>query len=116
MGHLGDDIVAANAVVVVARNFGTVVCFGIANAGAIILGKSIGCGNSDTVKADSSHFLKITALSAALGSIVIFVLRPILSEYNALYKYVLHLGTGSKHSIYMRNFPLRRRFKMGIYL
>ena len=77
MGHLGGDIVAANAVVVVARNFGTVVCFGIANAGAIILGKSIGSGNSDTVKADSSHFLKITALSALLGSIVIFVLRPV---------------------------------------
>jgi MATE efflux family protein len=77
MGHLGGDIVAANAVVVVARNFGTVVCFGIANAGAIILGKSIGSGNSDTVKADSSHFLKITVLSALLGSIVIFVLRPV---------------------------------------
>ena len=74
MGHLGGDIVAANAVVVVARNFGTVVCFGIANAGAIILGKSIGSGNSDTVKADSSHFLKITALSALL---------PLYAEFSA---------------------------------
>lgn len=37
MGHLGSDMVAANAVVVVARNLGTVLCFGIANAGAILI-------------------------------------------------------------------------------
>jgi len=50
MGHLNSDIVASNAVVVVARNLGTVACFGIADAGAIILGKSIGSGNTDTIK------------------------------------------------------------------
>ena len=47
MGHLGSDMVAANAVVVVARNLGTIVCFGIANAGAILLGKSIGAGRME---------------------------------------------------------------------
>ena len=77
MGHLDSDIVAANAVVVVARNLGTVACFGIADAGAIILGKSIGSGNTDTIKSDSSHFVKITSMSAILGGIVIFLLRPV---------------------------------------
>ena len=77
MGHLDSDIVAANAVVVVARNLGTVACFGIADAGAIILGKSIGSGNTDTIKSDSSHFVKITSISAILGGIVIFLLRPV---------------------------------------
>ena len=77
MGHLNSDIVAANAVVVVARNLGTVACFGIANAGAIILGKSIGSGNTDTIKSDSSHFVKITSMSAVVGGIVIFLLRPV---------------------------------------
>lgn len=77
MGHLNSDIVAANAVVVVARNLGTVACFGIADAGAIILGKSIGSGNTDTIKSDSSHFVKITSISAILGGIVIFLLRPV---------------------------------------
>lgn len=76
MGHLDSDIVAANAVVVVARNLGTVACFGIADAGAIILGKSIGSGNTDTIKSDSSHFVKITSMSAIVGGIVIFLLRP----------------------------------------
>lgn len=77
MGHLGSDIVAANAVVVVARNLGTVSCFGIANAGAILLGKSIGAGRMETVKADASKFCKITFISGMIGGIFIFLLRPL---------------------------------------
>lgn len=77
MGHLGSDIVAANAVVVVAKNLGTVACFGIANAGAILLGKSIGAGRMETVKADASKFCKITFISGMIGGIFIFLLRPL---------------------------------------
>ena len=77
MGHLGSDIVAADAVVVVARNLGTVACFGIANAGAILLGKSIGAGLMETVKADASKFCKITFISGMIGGIFIFLLRPL---------------------------------------
>ena len=77
MGHLGSDIVAANAVVVVARNLGTVACFGIANAGAILLGKSIGAGRMETVKADASKFCKITFICGMIGGIFIFLLRPL---------------------------------------
>lgn len=77
MGHLGSDIVAANAVVVVARNLGTVACFGIANAGAILLGKSIGAGEMDTVKTDASRFCRITFFSGIVGGILIFLLRPL---------------------------------------
>lgn len=77
MGHLGSDIVAANAVVVVARNLGTVACFGIANAGAILLGKSIGAGRMETVKADASRFCRVTFIAGILGGIVIFLLRPL---------------------------------------
>ena len=77
MGHLGSDIVAANAVVVVARNLGTVACFGIANAGAILLGKSIGAGLMENVKADASKFCKITFISGMIGGIFIFLLRPL---------------------------------------
>ena len=77
MGHLGSDMVAANAVVVVARNLGTVACFGIANAGAILLGKSIGAGRMDTVKSDASKFCRITFVSGIVGGIFIFLLRPL---------------------------------------
>ncbi len=77
MGHLGSDMVAANAVVIVARNLGTVICFGIANGGAILLGKTIGEGRMETVKADASRFCKITFLSGAVGGGLIFLLRPV---------------------------------------
>lgn len=77
MGHMGSDIVAANAVVVVARNLGTVACFGIASAGAILLGKSIGAGRMETVKANASRFLRITFVSGIVGGIVIFLLKPL---------------------------------------
>lgn len=76
MGHLGSDMVAANAVVVVARNLGTVICFGLANAGAIILGKAIGGGRMEAVKADASRFCRITFLSGIAGGLLIFLLRP----------------------------------------
>lgn len=77
MGHLGSDMVAANAVVIVARNLGTVVCFGIANAGAILLGIAIGAGHKERVKEDASRFCRITFLSGVAGGILIFFLRPL---------------------------------------
>lgn len=77
MGHMGSDIVAANAVVVVARNLGTVACFGIASAGAILLGKSIGAGHMETVKADASRFCRITFVSGIVGGVVIFLSKPL---------------------------------------
>lgn len=77
MGHLGSDMVAANAVVTVARNLGTVACFGIAGAGAILLGKSIGEGKMDLVKEDASRFCRITFISGIAGGILIFLLRPL---------------------------------------
>lgn len=77
MGHLGSDMVAANAVVIVARNLGTVVCFGIANAGAILLGIAIGAGHMERVKADASRFCRITFLGGIVGGGLIFLLRPV---------------------------------------
>lgn len=80
MGHLGSDMVAANAVVVVARNLGTVTCFGIAGAGAILLGKSIGEGKTSLVKEDASRFCRITLISGIGGGILIFLLRPLFFQ------------------------------------
>lgn len=80
MGHLGSDMVAANAVVIVARNLGTVVCFGIANAGAILLGKSIGAGQTETVKKDASRFCRITLCTGIAGGIIISLLKPLFFQ------------------------------------
>ena len=42
LGHLGSDAVAANSLVSVVRNLGTIACFAMASAGGILLGKVIG--------------------------------------------------------------------------
>lgn len=80
MGHLGSDMVAANAVAVVAKNLGTVICFGIASAGAILLGKTIGAGDLALAKEDASRFCKITFLSGIAGGALIFLLRPLFMD------------------------------------
>ena len=47
VGHLGTSVVAANSVAQVTRQLAMVIAFGIANATAIMLGKSIGAGRTD---------------------------------------------------------------------
>lgn len=80
MGHLGSDIVAANSVVVVARNLGTVVCFGIANGGAIYLGKQLGDGHMEEAKRDASRLCHVTLLTSILGGILILFMRPLIMQ------------------------------------
>ena len=41
LGHLGSDMVAANSIVGVVRNFASVFCFGIGSATTIWLGKNL---------------------------------------------------------------------------
>ena len=78
MGHMGSDMVAANSVVVVARNLGTVVCFGIANGGAIYLGKMIGDGRMEAAKKDASRLCRVTFISGVLGGILVLLVRPLM--------------------------------------
>ena len=42
LGHISSDIVAANSITTVVRSLGSVVCFGVASSGGIILGKAMG--------------------------------------------------------------------------
>ncbi|NCB93592.1 MAG: MATE family efflux transporter [Clostridia bacterium] len=79
MGHLGSDMVAANSVVVVARNLGTVVCFGIANGGAIYLGKQIGDGRMEDTKRDASRLCKVTFVSGIAGGLLVLLVRPLMA-------------------------------------
>lgn len=60
LGHMGSDAVAANSLVVVVRNFGTVLCFGTASAGGILLGNVMGeggygAGQRIRFQADEAH-------------------------------------------------------------
>ena len=78
MGHLGSDIVAANSIVVVARNLGTAVCFGIASASAILLGQEIGDNKIEKAKRDTSRLFWLTFWTAIAGGILIILIRPLI--------------------------------------
>ncbi len=78
IGHLGSSAVAANSVAQVARQLATVVAFGIANATAIILGKTIGENKLEEAKRYSKRFIWLSLVFGAIGGILILCASPII--------------------------------------
>ena len=78
MGHLGEDIVAANSVVNTVRQLGSVLCFGMAYGGAIVIGKTIGSGDMKLAERNASRLARVTILSGVLGAVLVICLYPVL--------------------------------------
>ncbi len=95
LGHLGEDIVAANSIVSVVRNLATVLCFGMAYGGAIILGKEMGAGNLELAERNARRLVRTTITAGIIGGIIILCFRPVipllaeLSETAAKYRDIL---------------------------
>lgn len=95
MGHLGEDIVAANSVVNTVRQLGSVLCFGMAYGGAIVVGKYMGAGDMEVAERNASRLARVTILSGILGAILLLCTYPIipyiadLNETAAHYRNVL---------------------------
>ena len=82
LGHLGSDAVAANSLVVVVRNIGTVLCFGVASAGGILLGNVMGEGNLEKAK----EYAKL--MTDALGGYGIFGVEMFVKGDDVLFSEV----------------------------
>ena len=78
MGNMGSAAVAANAVTQVLRQFSMVVVFGVSNATAIYLGKTIGEGKVEEAKQYAKRFLGLSIVTGVLGGLVILLLAPIV--------------------------------------
>lgn len=78
MGHLGEDIVAANSVVNTVRQLASVLCFGMAYGGAIVLGKDMGADRLDVAERNASRLARVTILSGVFGCILMLCLYPLL--------------------------------------
>ena len=85
IGHMGSDAVAANSFVVVVRNLGTILCFGIASAGGILLGKIIGENKLEEAREGARKLMKLTVISGAIGGIIVLICTP----------FVLHFASSS---------------------
>ena len=90
LGHLGTDAVAANSLVTVVRNIGSVFCFAIASAGTILLGRVMGEGKIEKSKAYASKMLRMTVVAGALGGVVVLAVTPFVLKFASLNDTAMH--------------------------
>ena len=81
MGHMGTDMVAANSISAVVRNFGCVMCFGIASASGIYVGKEIGAGHLEDAEKGGVLSLRLTVAAGALGGILVGLATPLILRF-----------------------------------
>ena len=81
MGHMGTDMVAANSISAVVRNFGCVMCFGIASASGIYVGKEIGAGHLEDAETGGVLSLRLTVAAGALGGILVGLATPLILRF-----------------------------------
>lgn len=90
LGHLGSDAVAANSLVVVVRNFGTVLCFGTASAGGILLGNVLGENDMVRAKEYASKLMKLTIITGAIGGVLVLAATPFVLHFAKLSETAMH--------------------------
>ena len=76
LGHIGDDMVAANAVAVMVVNIGAIACRGFANATTIIISQELGKDHKDTAREYGKRMLRITIIVSLIGCAIILVSPP----------------------------------------
>lgn len=83
MGRMGSDAVAANSAASVVQSIATVASFGLAEAGSILLGRSLGSGQLDLAKKQSGALLRIAVLFGVIGCVgMLLVCEPVIAVLN----------------------------------
>ena len=90
IGHLGTDAVAANSFVIVVRNFGTILCFGMASAGGILIGNIIGENKLEEARTGAKKLTKLTVITGAIGGLIVLAIMPFVLKYAALSEQAMH--------------------------
>jgi Na+-driven multidrug efflux pump len=78
---LGRDMVAANSFATQVRNFGSVLCFSVANSGGIVLGQIIGNNRLEEADRMSKAVLKLTVAFALIGGLIVLAARPFVLRF-----------------------------------
>ena len=81
---LGTDMVAANSFASLVHNYGTVLCFGVASAGGILLGQLIGSGEMRLAEEGAKRLMRVTVLFGAIGGGVVLLAMPLVMSYARL--------------------------------
>lgn len=80
IGHLGSEAVAANSVAQVARQLAQVVVFGISNATAVWLGKTLGEKKPEHAKAYAKRFVILALGMGIAGGLMILIAGPVVGS------------------------------------
>ena len=81
LGHLGSDVVAANSIVSVVRNLGSVFCFAIGSAAGIIVGQILGENQIEEGKKAGRIMLRLSVYTGILGGLIVLALVPTAMKY-----------------------------------
>lgn len=81
LGHMGDDIVAANAVAVMVVNIAAIAMRGFSGATTIVIGQSLGAGKIDETKQSAKKLLFLVLYVALAGCLVIVAIRPAILKF-----------------------------------
>ncbi len=84
MGHISSDLVAANSIVTVVRNFGAVFCYAVAGSAGIYIGKDLGAGKLKEAEEDSRRALILVMITGILGGFIIFLITPLVLQLTDL--------------------------------
>ena len=80
LGHItysAGDPVAANSIANTIQQLATIVIFGIANAAAVMVGKAIGEGDTETARQRAGAYKYISYIVGAIACLVILLLRDV---------------------------------------
>ena len=84
LGHLGNDAVAANSLVVVVRSITTTLCFAVASSGGVLLGNVLGSGDMAKARDYASHMMRLTVITGAVGGVLVLVSIPAVLRFASL--------------------------------
>lgn len=79
--YLGSDAVAANSFTAVIRNFSTILCFGVANAGGILLGQEFGKNQLEKAESHAKKLVWLTVATGLIGGVIVLCAMPIALNF-----------------------------------
>ncbi len=81
LGHMGNDIIAANAVAIMVVNIGAIAERGFANATTVVVGQSLGANQIQETKKYSKKLLLLTIIVAVIGCGIMVAIRPLILKF-----------------------------------
>ncbi|MFI3213289.1 MAG: MATE family efflux transporter [Eubacteriales bacterium] len=80
-GHMSTLAVSANTIISVVQNLSTLVIFGVANAAAVIIGKTIGMGNMELAKQRAKSIQMFAIVLGIIGAITVLLSRNVMVDF-----------------------------------